>query len=217
MKKLILIQLFLLFPIFLIAQKFHEREFRVNIRNNYGNATISADLENVDWEESWAANTYNFDEHNLWTFIPIRKYTTQNNVNIGWYICWKAISNDSFGLANYKVIVRTDGQTTDYFFIDYRTSDLPESYNSTEDIDIYLNVNNGLLYWDYSLTQLIGTNTQFTIWDLSEIISCKTTELEPYTTLSFNIGGNQYPQLTWTHYPKGYRTGYAIYRSVVSG
>jgi hypothetical protein len=142
----------------------------------------------------------------------------KGNNTIGWNICWQPTGvTYTFGLANYKCSIFIDGTLSDYFFMDYRTSDLAEAYTATDDIDVYLNVNDGKLYWDNSLIQLVGTGSQQTIWDLGGDISLKTTELEPYITASFDVSGTSYPQLSWTHYPKGYRTGYAIYRSVVSG
>jgi hypothetical protein len=216
-KKILVLVLIIAFS-YLQAQDAHVLEFRINIKNNSSSKTILAKLENVNWAESWDANTSNFDEHDLKAFSPPNRTSNSNNT-IGWNICWQPTGvTYTFGLANYKCSIYKDGTLSDYFYIDYRTSDLAEAYQSwNDDIDVYFNVINGKLYWNYSLTQLVGTGSEETIWDLSPNITQITTELEPYTVASFSVSGSTYPQLSWTHWPEGYRTGYAVYRSVVSG
>ena len=219
MKKILIFLFIFILVRPVVPQESSQRELRIDIRNNSAGKTIQATLQLVS--ESWDAHLNDFNDHDLRILAGSSILTNGNNISIGWNICW-VDRNNGFGLGKYKVKVNTGIHLTDYFYIDYRTSDLPEAYTSSDDIRVYLNANNGILYWNYELTDQVDTD--YTLWGLSVIkgtnITWKTTELEPYPPDNFQLSSSGgYPYLTWSHSSNSgdYWTAYGIYRSVVSG
>lgn len=215
MKKIFFSSILLLIQTYVFAQE-AALELEINIRNNYPNSvTIQATLTLVSL--CWDADINNTDVHNLTSSYPGSTVSTNSTgIAIGWNVCWRT-SPDQFGLGKYKVDVSTGGETFDYFYIDYRTSDLPEAYTSWDDIKVYLNANDGQLYWDEDFENAVGYN--YTIWDLSSNIDLITTELEPLQpTNLIQTATSGAPQLQWQHPTQScdYRTGYRIYRRIGS-
>jgi hypothetical protein len=103
-----------------------------------------------------------------------------------------------------------NGIVKDYFYIDYRTSDLPENFNSggMGDINITFNISDGKFY--YYLTQTLFPVTT-SIWEEKEWIEHITTELELYLTVSKQ---NNNPYLEWNEYNNPNILGYNIYRKI---
>ncbi|WKZ69063.1 MAG: T9SS type A sorting domain-containing protein [Melioribacteraceae bacterium] len=185
-------------------------EFRVHIRNNLYAQEVEITLSRVSlcWD-------YNHQISN--SFLGDTKYTEYND-RLGWDFYNAAQPyDDDLALARYKCSSKIDGLSFDYFYIDYRTSDLPGSYSAAADIDVYFNTANGNFYWNEALTISVGSS--YTIWGLNASIDYTTTGLEPYTPDSFDLtSSNNHPYLTWSHSSEeDYWTNYAIYRSVVSG
>jgi hypothetical protein len=182
---------------------------------------ITVELELLS--ECWDAILNDFDMHDLTNEYPGTSQISSASVHVfGWNICWNSPQYDSnaFSLGKYKLSteIEIDESTTysDYCYFDYRTSDLPEEYQASADIHMYLNIENGQLFWDADFTQPLGTS--YTIWGLSQYIDQITTELEPYAPDNFALNNSgAYPYLSWSFSSEvDYWTNFAIYRSVVS-
>lgn len=217
MKKLF--YLFLLLYITPLAQEKPQAAFElvIHVRNNVDLNLIEATLVLVS--ECWDAHLADVNDHDITSAYPGTTVSTRLNLGyIGWNVPWRA-SSDKFGLGKYLVSVYyrdiNNREFYDEFYIDYRTSDLPEAWDSRDDIVVYLNTNNGILYWNSNLTNQVGTD--YTIWGLSASkgtnITLKTTELEPYVPQNISVTQTGNPQLSWNHSTENdYVTSYAIYR-----
>jgi len=217
MKKLF--YLFLLLYITPLAQQNPQAGFELGIyiKNNSTRYYIYATLTLLS--ECWDAHLADFNDHDITSAYPGSTVSTNLEEGyIGWDISW---SGGDFGLGIYLVSVYykdiNQNEFNDYFYINYITSDLPENYDSRDDINVYFNTNNGNLYWNSALTNPVGTD--YTIWGLSASkgtnITLKTTELEPYVPQNLSVTQTGNPQLSWSHSPEGdYITGYAIYRGI---
>jgi hypothetical protein len=222
MKKFLIV--FLISTLVSLAQERALFEFRLHIINNNDNNKVELKSELVS--ECWDATLVDNDLHNLnHYYLGGTTSSTGTETTIGYNIIWRAEWNQaSIALGNYKFTVKTiDDETdsllySDYFYLDYRTSDLAESYNAFCDIDIYWNPNNGQLYWDSQYTSSVQ-NFQYSIWTVkSAYLSNIKAELEPYSPDNFQLTTyNNHPRLTWNHSSEtDYINGYALYRSIVS-
>ena len=136
--------------------------------------------------------------------------------------CWETTLADSdrtFGLGYYKFTGKVNGVVKDYFYIDYRTSDLPGSFDTggSGDINITFNISNGNFYY-YDTQTLFPSNTS--IWEEKEWIEHITAELEPLPPDNLNLtSSGGHPYLTWSHSTNtgDYWTGYKIYREICAG
>ena len=124
----------------------------------------------------------------------------------------------------YKVSISKDQQLLKHFYIDYRSSDLIENFNSGTNLngDIFLDYdkNTNKLYYE-------GTQTEFhyftTIWDEKYWINHTTTYLTDFwgnCLTSLPIGGG-HPMIYWGRHPlddvEFEVDNYKIYRAVSSG
>jgi hypothetical protein len=217
MKKIFYLFIFI-FYLPCVAQETQLYELRIDIPNINGKSVVGV-LQLVS-PQCWDANLNDFNDHDLTTSYTGSTISTTTLNQIGWNICWRG-SPYGFGLGRYKVTVTTGGEYVSYFYIDYRTSDLAEDYSFADDIQVYLNVNNGKLYWESNFTNQVGSD--YTLWGLSYIketdIDLITTELEPLPpTNLIQTASSGSPQLQWQHASvnPNYRTGYNIYRSLNS-
>jgi len=206
----------------IIAQEKAEGELIIHIDNNVGNANIKIEVALVSplcWD---ASNDPNYpDLHNLTTQYPGSYQTTTSEITLDWEGCWSyPYYQHAFGLGNYKVTayqeIYGEFETIDYFYIDYRTSDLPENFGSG-DLHVDFNVGVGIFYY-HSTQNYFPTST--TIWEQKPWIDSITTELEPLPPDDFELSASGgHPYLTWNHSSNtgDYWTGYKIYRDICAG
>jgi hypothetical protein len=200
-------------------------ELIIFVKNNPGGAEIKIEVQLVSslcWD-AWLSYPNVHDITNLYNGSHLTTSSTLT-VDLNWEAYWSSPGYQyGFGLGNYRVTAyqKINGkfEQKDYFYIDYRTSDLPENFNSggQGDLRVDFNVGSGVFY--YKDTQnLFPTTTS--IWEQKSWIDSITNELEPLPPDDFSLSSSGgHPYLTWSHsYDTGdYWTGYCIYRSVVSG
>jgi hypothetical protein len=144
--------------------------------------------------------------------------TTYNNTWLEFLACWETTLADSdrtFGLGYYKFTGKVNGVTKDYAYIDYRTSDLPENFNSggSGDLNITFNISDGNFYY-YNTQYLFPASTS--IWDEKNWIYNYKEELEPLEPENLSYTPYQdHPKLQWNHSsnPGDYLTHYEIHRA----
>jgi hypothetical protein len=211
---------FLVFTVCLLAQDQTGGELNVRIINNPQSKLVTITLELVS-SLCWDANQYN-EDHNI---TELFTGTTLAPSSSGWkefYACWESYSeiyDSTFGLGYYIVganVYEQDGYSNHYFYIDYRTSDLPENFGTggNGDVNVDFNVATGKFFYYLTQTEF---PTYTTIWDQKAWIHNITTELEPLPPTDLEqtaSSGN--PVLEWQHaaVTPNWRTGYKIYRSV---
>lgn len=221
MKKLLITALiFVLASLTIIAQDKAAGELIIWINNNPG-AEIKIEVQLVStlcWDAIDELGYY--DVHDLTTEYPGSYQITFTDAHLDWEACWAQSTTYMFGLGNYKVTayqkISGEFEERDYFYIDYRTSDLPENFGSG-DVTVDFNFSNGNFYYR-STQNLFPTTTS--IWAQKPWIDSVTTELEPLPPDNFNLtSSGAHPYISWNHSSNtgDYWTGYAVYRSVVSG
>jgi len=223
MKNLIQIILLILFISAIIYAQDESRSGELNfyIKNNNG-SYVKIEMELIS-SLCWDATTYDVNLHNITDLFGGGYLSTSSNkVYLEFLACWETTVQNyyrTFGLGYYKFTVRVNNSIKDYFYIDYRTSDLPENFDGevNGDINLDFNVSDGKIYYSGS-QNLFPTYTS--IWQEKYWIDSITTELEPLPPDYFDLtSSGGHPYLTWYHsYNEAdYWTGYCIYRSVVSG
>lgn len=203
------------------AQEFAEGELSIKITNNNG-STVEIEMELVS-PACWDASTAYPHVHNMTDlFGGGTLSTSQNNKWLEFYACWEQLTYPdslTFGLGYYKFTARVNGIIKDYFYIDYRTSDLPENYNTGGggDISITFNVSAGKFY-EGSTQNEFPTFT--TIWDERPWIAASTLELPNFweNALVLVNDGNNHPLLVWGAYPSQLGIDhYNIYKKIGGG
>jgi hypothetical protein len=220
MKKLILLVLiFFMGSIQINAQdELTSGELNFWIANNGSGATVEIEMELVS-STCWDASIYYPDTHNLTDLFGGGSISTNSTgLYLEFLACWETTVPNyyrTFGLGYYKFTGKVNGIVKDYFYIDYRTSDLPENFNFNPngmgDINITFNISDGKFYY-YSTQTLFPANTS--IWEEKEWIEHITTELELYLTVS---NQNNNPYLEWNEYHDPNILGYNIYRKITWG
>lgn len=173
----------------------------------------------------WKTDRNDYDLHDTThSFGGGNLSTTSTNYYLQFLGCWESAPiyyYKTFGLGYYKFTVKVNNVIKDYFYIDYRTSDLPEHYNSdTEgkgDLKADFDVVNSVFYYYYT-HDLFPTATS--IWQQKSRIDSLTTELEPLPPDDFDLSSSGgHPYLTWNHSSNtgDYWTGYKIYREICAG
>lgn len=210
MKKLFEIILIILFGIILVKAQDIQTGGELNffIINNNGS------LVEIEYElirpGCWDAPVHNLTE----LFNSGSRITTSSLDH--WeefYACWEswpAYYDWTFGLGYYKFTAKVNGNTKDYFYIDYRTSNLPENFSSggNGDIGITFDVSSGVLYYIYTQTEF---PTYTSIWEEKPWVGVSTSDLELYLTVSSQ---NNNPYLEWNEYNDPNILGYNIYRKI---
>lgn len=228
MKRIFLI-IYLLFSCNCIidAQELLTGELVIIVKNNPGyEIQIQVDLaSSLCWDAS--DNPAYYDIHDLTTEYPGSYQTTSANEDLNWEGCWSYPHyQHAFGLGNYKVTAclpggneEEDCAILDYFYIDYRTSDLPENFNTggQGDVIVDFNVSTGNFY--YTGTQnLFPTHTS--IWEQHSWIDSITTELEPLPPENLDwYNFSNYPRLQWSpsSNTEDFGTHYEIHRYTSQG
>lgn len=198
-------------------------ELVIHVVNNIGTPEIKIEVRLIS-TVCWDAISDYPDSHNVTTQYPGSSQTTYSySDTFDWEACWSTSNEHMFGLGNYRVTgyKKINGQfeEIDYFEIDYRTSDLPENFNSGGQADVHIDFNAylGIFYYRYTSNPF---PTNISIWALFGWIDDIKTELEPLPPDNFQLTSSSgYPYLTWSHSSNSgdYLTGYEIHRSVVSG
>lgn len=224
MKKILTFLIFTIFSFILIAQdETATGELIVYVKNNPG-AEIKIEVDLVS-ALSWDAIDHPeyYDVHDITYLYPgsFQITSSTSTDDLHWEACWSYPGYEhGFALGKYKVTayqkINGEFEEKDCFYIDYRTSSLPENFNSG-DVKIDFSVTNGVFYY-WNTQNLFPTYTS--IWEQKTWIDSITIELEPLSPDDFSLSSSGgHPYLTWSHsYDTGdYWTGYCIYRSVVSG
>lgn len=224
MKKLYWIILILLMGNFTLKSQDETAtgELIIWVKNNGGGAEIKIELQLVS-SLCWDAWVDYPDLHNITNQYNGSSQTTQSNNDLNWEGCWSYPGyQHAFGLGLYKVTayqkINNEFEQKDFFYINYRTSDLPENFNSggQGDLGVDFNVGHGVFYY-YNTQNLFPQNTS--IWEQKAWIDSLSVELEPLEPENFQLSAGSSIQLSWSHSSNTdhWRTGYAIYRSVVGG
>lgn len=214
--------MFIIGSILLFAQgELTTGELNFWIANNGGGATVEVEMELVS-SLCWDASAYYPDTHNLTDLFGGGTISTNStSLYLEFLACWETTVPNyfrTFGLGYYKFTGRVNGIDKDYFYIDYRTQDLPENFNSggSGDINITFNISDGKFYF-YGTQNLFPAATS--IWDQKTWVDIITTELEPLppTNLTQTATWGA-PYLEWAHaaITPNWRTAYKIYRSIDS-
>ncbi len=221
-KYLIIGFMFFITNCFLNAQdKLTGGELNFFIDNNSSGAIVEIEMELVS-SLCWDASSISPDIHNItYSFLGGQLFTNSTGLYLEFLACWETNQQNyyrTFGLGNYKFTGIVNGVVKDYFYIDYRTSDLPENFNSggNGDVVVTFNIADGVFYYP-------GTQTPFptstSIWAERAWIDNITSELEPLPPTSLTQTATYgAPQLEWQHatVTPNWRTGYKIYRSIDS-
>lgn len=205
------------------AQENRAGELIIHVINNPGlEIKIEVDLiSSLCWDAIGEPGYY--DVHDLTTQYPGSYQTTYSNDFLNWEACWSQQYEHKFGLGYYRVTAchvenNEEGACAikDYFYIDYRTSDLPENFGSG-DVEVDFKVSDGKFYY-WGTQNLFPTYTS--IWAEKAWIGHITTELEPlrpenlYWYKFFNS-----PRLQWSHSSntEDYVTHYEVHRNTGQG
>lgn len=202
-------------------------QFDVWIKNN----SNPIKTVRIEWEKYssnslvWDAVVDYPDLHHITSVFNSAFLETQTNERLEFYICW----NDpgDFGLGYYKVVAKVNGDVKDEFFIDYRTSSLPEDWTATPpysgngDINIDFDVQDEEFYYNNTNDPFPSSSSIYcSIWGLKDHIDHETTEFEPYepNNLSWYRYYN-HPRLQWSHSSNlyDYVTDYEIHLNQGSG
>lgn len=198
-------------------------ELVIHVKNNIGNLEIKIEVQLIS-SVCWDAISEFPDSHSVTTEYPgSYQITSSSSATFDWEACWSTSYEHMFGLGKYRVIgykkINGEFESTDYFDIDYRTSDLSENFNAGGGGDVHVDFNAylGIFYYQYTS---VPFPTSSSIWYLKDWIEHDTNELEPLPPDNFQLASSSgYPYLTWSHSSNSgdYLTGYEIYRSIVSG
>lgn len=218
-------------------QELAEGEISFRVLNNisYSNVTIQMELiSSLCWNVT--NNPGYEDVHDLTSLFNGGSVSLPNPIQqeglLEFLCCWETTPEEyyrTFGLGLYKFTAKVNGVIKDQTTIDYRTSSLPERFDCPGDCDpeegesvsgdltIDFDVSTGKFYYPYTQNEF-PTNTTF--WDLKFWVYDNKSNLEPLPPENFqltSLGGH--PYLIWNQSSNAYDywTGYAIYRSVVSG
>ncbi|MFO7526631.1 MAG: T9SS type A sorting domain-containing protein [Ignavibacteriaceae bacterium] len=239
MKKIFIIIMFIFaYTITNAQQELYEGEISFRVLNNisYSNVTIQMELIN---SLCWNANGdpgYE-DVHDLTTLFGGGSVSLPDPIQqeglIEFLGCWETTSSQyyrTFGLGLYKFTAKVNGVTKDQTTIDYRTSSLQERFRCpgdcdpedegeslTGDLRIDFDVSTGKFYYPNTQNEF-PTNTTF--WALKFWVFDNKSNLEPLPPENFQLtSSGGHPYLSWNQSTntQDYWTGYAIYRSVVTG
>lgn len=115
------------------------------------------------------------------------------------------------GLGKYKIEFEYDNVTS-YFYVDYRTSDLPECGIGGVDISFDYDVESKQFRQNGGEKSINGTTQNF--WDHRVYCDQETEDLEPYTPALTSSPYYGHPNLKWNFEAwDDYRTGNEVWRS----
>lgn len=197
-------------------------ELMINVKDNFSNPKNVA-IQIQKWSDlCWTAYnnvhdlTYNYNGTTIYTPYP-------SNHQFQIFGCWEHPTGppETMGLALYKITAYVQTNTNgnyvykDHFYIDYRTSAIPEYCPAGCDYGIDFSVYYGVFRYVYTTT-VFPENVQ--IWNLISLPYIPT-ELEPLAPQDLvQTATYGSPVLSWVHPDNAeYRTGYNIYRSISSG
>lgn len=220
MKKLLTILVLIFASIFIKAQEeVVTGELSVWIKSNPQLKYVSMSLELVSpacWDE----------DHYITELFNGGTIGFSGFLNEGWLeflVCWSTdplFYYKTFGLGLYKITAKVNNVVKDHFFIDYRTSDLPDAINVPPpgcqiDYALDFDVAAEKFYFRSTQNEFSGYHT---FWDLRPCVSLITAGLENYwdNALAAIPDNNNNPRIVWGKYPGnpgGSISGYKIYRS----
>ncbi|HZW38972.1 MAG TPA: hypothetical protein VFF33_06730 [Ignavibacteriaceae bacterium] len=109
-------------------------ELAIVIKNNTFGDQIVVEMDLVS--VCWNAILFNKNKHDITDLYPgTIIIPTERQSTVGWNVPWR-VSPDNFGLGKYLVTV-SRGTLSDHFYIDYRTSDMPENYKGEYDLEFF--------------------------------------------------------------------------------
>jgi hypothetical protein len=201
-------------------------EIIIYVINNSGGAEIKIEFQTVGTSLCWNAINYPnyYDVHDITTQFPgTYQITTENNKDLNWEACWSTEYDHMFGLGYYKVTayqkVSGSFHEKDFFYIDYRTSDLSENNDAGGSGDVKVDFNVGVgVFYKWNTSELFPTYTA--IWAQKPWIANITTEFEPLAPeYLYWYNFYKHPQLQWSHStnPYDYVTEYEIHRNLGGG
>lgn len=196
-------------------------EFNVVTKNNTGDSVIVS--MQLIGGACWFATG---DDSDLHEPTPAYPGTTQKTISDGQDLAWEACWAEdvpgtlpfTFGLGKYKITAKINGDTTDYFWIDWRNDQLEEHFGhvlgNSGDINVWIDVATGNFYWDDDLTKPINQTDKK--WGEVRGWPTTTSKLIPYIPINFNVFEHtSSPVLVWNHSSQNdFVTNYEIYRAV---
>ena len=214
MKKIVLIFFVLLTNLLIAQEEVTAGELMINVKNNGTLKEVSVTFELIS-DFCWTAKN---NIHDLTTSYYTSTVYTNSEEQLQFHGCWEFDSGNDpiFGLGLYKFTARIkingQYQYKDHFYIDYRTSSIPNYCPAGCDYVIDFSVSSGTFKY-------VGSSIAFpeetAIWNLVDI-SLDKTELEPLPPEDLvQTATTGCPVLSWVHpVDCEYRTGYNIYRSI---
>ncbi len=190
-------------------------ELIIYIIDNPLNLDITISLELVPNTLCWDAHPYpDLDLHNLTSSYTGSSQigNDDNGFRVDWSSVWNYPTREhAFALGQYKVSAKIGSNERKYFYLDYRTSTLPENFQG--DLKLDYSVDDNKFYIRYTQNEV---PIDAKIWVLQPGTGYSSQELEPLQPDNFNLSTyNSHPKVTWSHSanPYDFVTGYAIYRS----
>jgi len=213
MKKIIyLIAYFIVYNTFNIAQNLSGGELIINFvdRPEKWEVTVSIYAIGTHWD----------CDHNLtsgygggYKIYPPGNYHPSD-------ACWDYQGYDpTLALGKYFIrIVQPDPDYPEvWFYIDWRTSDLPPGGNEWIDQSFQYSISENKIYRTSDPNHVSVAGQTLNIWDELENIELDTTNLEPYAPSNLtSIPWYGHPKLVWDHpeLSDDYRTGYEVWRNI---
>jgi hypothetical protein len=189
-------------------------ELKIHIVDNPVNFDVTIILDLVNNTLCWDAHpSPDIDLHNLTTFYQGSEQTTNQDVN--WSAVWAYPGREHcFALGLYRISAEINGNEQKHFYLDYRTSTLPENFQA--DLELDYSVTDKKFY-RRSTTNEVPTNA--TIWGLQSGTGYNDEELQPLPPSNYDLTQQSgSPYLSWNSSSSSLDncTGYAVYRSVVN-
>ncbi len=167
------------------------------------------------------------EDHNITELFNGGTVGFDSFLNRGWlefHVCWSTnplFYYKTFGLGLYKITAKVNNVVKDHFFIDYRTSDLPDAIWNTPppgcqiDYALDFDVAAEKFYFRSTQNEFSGYHT---FWDLRPCVTLITAGSENYwgNALAAIPDNNNNPRIVWGKFPGnpvGSISGYKIYRS----
>ncbi|RKY98904.1 MAG: hypothetical protein DRQ13_03060 [Ignavibacteriae bacterium] len=211
MKKIIVLLVVFFYCLVPQAQERLPGEIFIELVNRPANWSLEVTVskENTYWDAD-----FNHSYHYLSEDYDgdTETFTSLPNNTLGIGLCYHPSSAPFFiGLGKYKIEFEYDNVTS-YFYIDYRTSELPECAFGGPDISFDYNMGLKQFRQNVGGTSINGTTQNF--WDHNGYCDQETEDLEPYTPTLTSSPYYDHPNLEWSFEAwDDYRTGNEVWRS----
>jgi Secretion system C-terminal sorting domain len=169
---------------------------------------VTVSTENVYWDADYN-NSYHYLSEDYDGSTETITHLDKNYIGID--LCYDDNEADFIiGLGLYKIKIEYDNVTS-YFYVDYRTSDLPECGSGGVDVNFDYNMGLKQFRQNGGGSSINGTTQKF--WDHRVYCDKETEDFELNLTVS---NQNNNPYLEWNEYNDQNIDGYNVYRKVTT-